>query len=247
MYRRFSLCDCYSCVYISTCCLYMVCTCVNILLNPICKWGVTFIHLCCQILGLPEFCQSTCWWWKYWTTYGGHLFSKELFKVYVSELYGRFKVWHYFFQKLLESRIELRSLLLTSHGRLKDLLFLDLALASAVRTSMERGFKDLNFAHPPVLAFSQPLHLLLDKLIFAFLCNKNFMLHFLMNEQEPMFFMSLVLESLCLSTVNNEDFIYCTKVYLSVICQCQRFINLFCWHQYGLRCSIYFAYWDIKS
>ncbi|KAK7858548.1 alpha-glucan water dikinase 2, partial [Quercus suber] len=91
-------------------------------------------------------------------------------------------------EKLLESRIELRSLLLTSHGRLKDLLFLDLALASAVRTSMERGFKDLNFAHPP----------------------------------EPMFFMSLVLESLCLSTVNNEDFIYCTKDWYRV---CELYTN----------------------
>ncbi|XP_030934954.1 alpha-glucan water dikinase 2 isoform X1 [Quercus lobata] len=91
-------------------------------------------------------------------------------------------------EKLLESRIELHSRLLTSHGRLKDLLFLDLALASAVRTSMERGFKDLNFAHPP----------------------------------EPMFFMSLVLESLCLSTVNNEDFIYCTKDWYRV---CELYTN----------------------
>ena len=39
---------------------------------------------------------------------------------------------------------------------------------------MERGFKDLNFAHPPVLAFSQPLHLLLDKLIFAFFMQQKF-------------------------------------------------------------------------
>ncbi|PRQ20959.1 putative phosphotransferase with paired acceptor [Rosa chinensis] len=31
-----------------------------------------------------------------------------------------------------------------------------------------------------------------------------------------MFFISLVLENLCLSTVNNEDLIYCTKVDLSV-------------------------------
>lgn len=91
-------------------------------------------------------------------------------------------------EKLLESRIELRPLLLTSHGRLKDLLFLDLALASAVRTTMERGLKDLNFANPP----------------------------------ETMFFISLVLENICLSTVNNEDFIYCTKDWYRV---CELYTN----------------------
>ncbi|XP_039049997.1 alpha-glucan water dikinase 2 [Hibiscus syriacus] len=80
-------------------------------------------------------------------------------------------------EKLLESRIEIRPLLLTHHRLAKELLFLDLALASAVRTTMERGLKDLNFAHPP----------------------------------EIMFFISLVLESLCLSMVKNEDLIYCTK------------------------------------
>ncbi|KAK9096999.1 hypothetical protein Sjap_022496 [Stephania japonica] len=42
-------------------------------------------------------------------------------------------------EKLLESRIELHPLLFTSHGRLKDLIFLDLALDSAVRTTMERA------------------------------------------------------------------------------------------------------------
>lgn len=35
-------------------------------------------------------------------------------------------------------------------------------------------------------------------------------------QQEIMFFISLVLENVCLSTVNNEDLIYCTKVYLSL-------------------------------
>lgn len=42
------------------------------------------------------------------------------------------------FQRLLESRIELRPVLNNSHRRLKDMLFLDLALASAVKTIMER-------------------------------------------------------------------------------------------------------------
>ncbi|XWS25405.1 hypothetical protein CRYUN_Cryun27aG0065400 [Craigia yunnanensis] len=80
-------------------------------------------------------------------------------------------------EKLLESRTEIRPLLLTPHRLAKEMLFLDLALDSAVRTTMERGLKDLNFSYPP----------------------------------EIMFFTSLVLENLCLSTVKNEDIIYCTK------------------------------------
>ncbi|OIW14562.1 hypothetical protein TanjilG_14948 [Lupinus angustifolius] len=80
-------------------------------------------------------------------------------------------------EKLLESRIELRPILLTSHGRLKDLLFLDISLDSAVRTTMERELKAVNFANP----------------------------------QEVLFLFSLILANICLSTVNNEDFIYCTK------------------------------------
>ncbi|KAF6166769.1 hypothetical protein GIB67_005645 [Kingdonia uniflora] len=80
-------------------------------------------------------------------------------------------------EKLLESRIELRPILSTSHGRLKDLIFLDIALDSAVRTTMERGFKELSNAQLP----------------------------------DIMLFMSLMLENLSLSTVDNEDLIYCTK------------------------------------
>ncbi|OVA15252.1 Pyruvate phosphate dikinase [Macleaya cordata] len=80
-------------------------------------------------------------------------------------------------EKLLECRIELRPVLLTSHERLKDLIFLDLALDSAVRTTMERGFKELRDAHLP----------------------------------DILFFISLMLENVCLSTVDNEDLIYCTK------------------------------------
>ncbi|XP_065880881.1 alpha-glucan water dikinase 2 isoform X2 [Euphorbia lathyris] len=80
-------------------------------------------------------------------------------------------------EKLVESRIELRPMLLTCLGKAKDLLFLDLALDSAARTTMERGLKGLSF--------DQPL--------------------------DAMLFISLVLENLCLSTVNNEGLIYCTK------------------------------------
>ncbi|KAL5705472.1 alpha-glucan, water dikinase [Ranunculus cassubicifolius] len=80
-------------------------------------------------------------------------------------------------EKLLESRVQLRPLLLTSHERLKDLIFLDLALDSTIRTTMERGLKDLSTTDVPRLIF----------------------------------FIALMLQSLCLSTVKNEDLVYCTK------------------------------------
>ncbi|KAI8548466.1 hypothetical protein RHMOL_Rhmol07G0275800 [Rhododendron molle] len=56
-------------------------------------------------------------------------------------------------EKLVESRIELRPVLLTAHGRSKDLLFLDLALDSAVRTTVEMGLKDLNSASLPEIMY----------------------------------------------------------------------------------------------
>lgn len=56
-------------------------------------------------------------------------------------------------QGLLEARQELRPLLLKSHDRLKDLLFLDLALDSTVRTAIERGYEQLNNAGPEVSGF----------------------------------------------------------------------------------------------
>ncbi|CDY20967.1 BnaA08g25580D [Brassica napus] len=78
---------------------------------------------------------------------------------------------------LLEARQELRPLLLKSHDRLKDLLFLDLALDSTVRTAIERGYEQLNNAGP----------------------------------EKIMYFISLVLENLALSSDDNEDLIYCLK------------------------------------
>lgn len=53
-------------------------------------------------------------------------------------------------QGLLEARVELRPLLLKPHNRLKDLLFLDIALDSTVRTAIERGYEELNSAEPEV-------------------------------------------------------------------------------------------------
>ncbi|XP_072983787.1 alpha-glucan water dikinase, chloroplastic isoform X1 [Typha latifolia] len=49
---------------------------------------------------------------------------------------------------LLEARAELRPLLLNSHERLKDIIFLDIALDSTVRTAIERGYEELNSAEP---------------------------------------------------------------------------------------------------
>ncbi|XP_020251557.1 alpha-glucan water dikinase, chloroplastic-like [Asparagus officinalis] len=78
---------------------------------------------------------------------------------------------------LLEARVELRPLLLNSHERLKDLIFLDIALDSTVRTAIERGYEELNNAKP-------------EKIIY---------------------FISLSLENLALSTDDNEDLLYCIK------------------------------------
>lgn len=53
-------------------------------------------------------------------------------------------------QGLLEARQELRPLLLKFHDRLKDLLFLDIALDSTVRIAIERGYGELNTTGPEV-------------------------------------------------------------------------------------------------
>ncbi|XP_043704280.1 alpha-glucan water dikinase, chloroplastic-like isoform X1 [Telopea speciosissima] len=54
---------------------------------------------------------------------------------------------------LVEAREELRPLLLNSHDRLKDLLFLDIALDSMVRTATERGYEKLNDAGPEKIMY----------------------------------------------------------------------------------------------
>ncbi|KAJ7953577.1 alpha-glucan water dikinase, chloroplastic [Quillaja saponaria] len=78
---------------------------------------------------------------------------------------------------LLEARQELRPLLFKPQARLKDVLFLDIALDSSVRTALERGYEQLNNAGP----------------------------------EKIMYFISLVLENLALSSDDNEDLIYCLK------------------------------------
>ncbi|CAN1187423.1 Alpha-glucan water dikinase, chloroplastic [Linum perenne] len=78
---------------------------------------------------------------------------------------------------LLEARQELRPSLFKTNPRLKDVLFLDIALDSAVRTAIERGYEELNNAPP----------------------------------EKIMYFISLVVENLALSSDDNEDLIYCLK------------------------------------
>ncbi|CAM8982027.1 unnamed protein product [Rhodiola kirilowii] len=78
---------------------------------------------------------------------------------------------------LLEARQELHPLLLNSNERLRDLLFLDIALDSTVRTAIERGYEELNNVGP----------------------------------EKIMYFITLVLENVALSSDNNEDLVYCLK------------------------------------
>ncbi|KAL6569107.1 hypothetical protein OROHE_003388 [Orobanche hederae] len=54
---------------------------------------------------------------------------------------------------LLEAREELRPLFSQPNDRLKDLIFLDIALDSAVRTALERGYEGLNNASPEKIMY----------------------------------------------------------------------------------------------
>ncbi|KAL0364189.1 UNVERIFIED_CONTAM: Alpha-glucan water dikinase, chloroplastic [Sesamum angustifolium] len=54
---------------------------------------------------------------------------------------------------LLEAREELRPLLSQSNDRLRDLIFLDIALDSAVRTAVERGYEELSNASPEKIMY----------------------------------------------------------------------------------------------
>ncbi|KAK9060237.1 hypothetical protein SSX86_020941 [Deinandra increscens subsp. villosa] len=66
---------------------------------------------------------------------------------------------------LLEAREELRPLLSKPNDRLKDLLFLDIALDSTVRTAIERSYEDLNSAEPEKVIYL--ITLLLENLILS--------------------------------------------------------------------------------
>ncbi|KAK3129179.1 hypothetical protein QOZ80_6BG0473150 [Eleusine coracana subsp. coracana] len=54
---------------------------------------------------------------------------------------------------LLEARVELRPLLLNSPERMKDLIFLDIALDSTFRTATERSYEELNDAAPEKIMY----------------------------------------------------------------------------------------------
>lgn len=74
-------------------------------------------------------------------------------------------------EKLLEARIEIRPMLLKPHGRLKDLIFLDLSLDSAVRTTMERSFNELNNSNlQDILSF---ISLMLENLCLSTVGNED--------------------------------------------------------------------------
>ncbi|KAJ0727233.1 putative alpha-glucan, water dikinase [Helianthus annuus] len=66
---------------------------------------------------------------------------------------------------LLETRQELKPLLSKSNGRLKDLLFLDIALDSTVRTTIERSYEVLKNAKPEKIMYL--ITLLLENLILS--------------------------------------------------------------------------------
>ncbi|KAE8707264.1 Alpha-glucan water dikinase [Hibiscus syriacus] len=68
-------------------------------------------------------------------------------------------------ESLLEARQELRPLLLKSCDRLKDLLFLDLALESVIRTAIERSFEELNNAEPEKIMYL--ITLVLENLVLS--------------------------------------------------------------------------------
>lgn len=91
-------------------------------------------------------------------------------------------------EALLEARAELRPLLFSSHERLKDLIFLDIALDSTVRTVVERAYEELNSADP----------------------------------QKIMYFITLVLENLALSSDDNEDMLYSLKGWSQALEMCKK-------------------------
>ncbi|KAL5826788.1 hypothetical protein ACOSQ3_018629 [Xanthoceras sorbifolium] len=73
---------------------------------------------------------------------------------------------------LLEARQDIRPLLFKSNERLKDLLFLDIALESTVRTAIERGYEELNNAGPEKIMYF--IALVLENLALSSDDNEDF-------------------------------------------------------------------------
>lgn len=90
-------------------------------------------------------------------------------------------------EALLESRRELQPSLRKDHDRLRDIIFLDLALDSTVRTAVERGLERLGNAPA----------------------------------KDIVYMINMVLENLCMSSVNNEEAVYCLKEWSSVLEACK--------------------------
>ncbi|CAH9102815.1 unnamed protein product [Cuscuta europaea] len=72
---------------------------------------------------------------------------------------------------LLEAREELRPLLSQPNNRQKDLLFLDIALDSTVRTAVERGYEELNGAGPEKIIYF--IYLVLENLALSVNVNED--------------------------------------------------------------------------
>ncbi|CAL5038507.1 unnamed protein product [Urochloa decumbens] len=66
---------------------------------------------------------------------------------------------------LLETRVELHPLLLDSPERMKDLIFLDIALDSTFRTAVERSYEELNDAAPEKIMYA--ISLVLENLALS--------------------------------------------------------------------------------
>lgn len=125
---------------------------------------------------------------------------------------------------MLETRAELSPLISKSNDRLKDLLFLDIALDSTVRTAIERGYEELNSAKPevyPLVSISASVYHRYRLMVSRTSRGSWFALvspikyapdDLFMYLQKIMYFITLVLENLALSWDDNEDLIYCLKV-----------------------------------
>lgn len=110
-----------------------------------------------QILltGIAPICARTCWRQKCRSPSWGMIFFLARLPFTLSSLWLRYVFTQdSSIQGLIEAREELRPLLLKSNDRLRDLLFLDIALDSSIRTAVERGYEELNRAKPEVCTVS---------------------------------------------------------------------------------------------
>ena len=89
-----------------------------------------------------------------------------------------------------------------SHNRLRDIIFLDLALDSTVRTTVERALEGLSNASAGVCNLWHQAFMyksIVDSLITIYLV------------QDIIYMITIVLENLCLSSSSTEELVYCLK------------------------------------